>query len=60
MKELKVNGKKFVIPLVGGGVGYLISGVLTLAVVIFAAIFVGQWVAAKRKKPVKTSSKRKK
>jgi hypothetical protein len=41
--------KKLVLPVAGGGLTWLITGVVSLAVLVFLAIFAGHWLMTKKR-----------
>jgi len=50
MTEIQIHGKKFVLPVAGGAVAYILTGVAVLAVAVFGGIFAFQWWRKKHSK----------
>jgi hypothetical protein len=48
MQQIKQQGKRVILPLAGGGLAYLFSGIALLGVIFFGAIFAFQWFRNKQ------------
>lgn len=43
LTDLKNHGKRLVLPVVGGGLVYVLSGAVVFALAVFGGIFAFQW-----------------